>query len=232
MAIQTCPEVTSRGSDEDAAIVRDAVGDFNPQLSIATSRPPAITKSSLHAKDVSSTLDESGARRQRLLELYLSERRYIVKTCEYVVFAASFQSTSAIGNGPSTSRSGWLERTGQAILKAWNIHGHVRDSQENIFVTATKALITRVQALENGSGWFQNEGAQEELEAAFARSQTLEMIHIMQIMLVLLESSTKLSCSDAILAWFRFMATYGFFDVFEPVRLQLVVREEEANSML
>ena len=199
--------------DEDATIAKDESGLLSRLFLTSTSQSSALARSLRHSKDVSEKLEKPDIRRHRLLELYLSERQYILKTSEFAIFTALCEITSPAGQG----KSGWLEGLGHDILTAWNVYGHARGSKENFFVTAVNALTTRIQALENGSGWFKDQGPQEELETVFARAQILEMIHIMRIILVLLESSTKVSRSDAVLAWFRFMASFGFFESFEPV---------------
>ena len=199
--------------DEDAATVKDGSGGFSPQALTGASQSLAFARSSLLDKAPSESLDQPDVRRQRLLELYLSELEYVLKTSEYTIFTALCETTSSAGKG----ESGWLGKLGHGILTQWDISGHAAGSKENVLVTAVKALGSRVQALENGSGWLKDEGPQEQLETAFSRNKVLEMIHIMRIMLVLLESSPKISRSDAILAWFRFMASFGFFESFEPV---------------
>lgn len=198
-------------TDDDSATIKDDSGVFSRQALTGASASPAFDKAP------SERLDQPDVRRQRLLELYFSELQYILKTSEYTTFTALCEATSPAGK----SEIGWLEKLGNGILTEWNVHGHVAGSKENILVTAVQALGTRVQALENGSGWFKDESAQEELETSFARSQILEMIQIMRIMLVLLESSTKMSRSDVALAWFRFMANLSFFESFEPVSQKL-----------
>ena len=199
--------------DEDATTAINESGLFSTQFLASASQSSLLDSSFRHGRDVSEKLEQPYIRRQRLVELYLSELQYILKTSEFAIFTALCEITSPAGHG----KSGWLEGLGHDILSAWNIYGYARGSNENFLVTAVNALTTRVQALENGSGWFKDEGPREALETFFARNQILEMIHIMRIMLVLLESSTKVSRSDAVLAWFRFMASFSFFDSFEPV---------------
>ena len=203
--------------DDAVANVKNAIGGVSSQVSIAASQSACFTRSSLLGKDTTASFDRPDARRQRLLELYLSERRFVVKTCEHIVFVALCESTSQDAKGKSADRSGWIAKLGHDILSTWNIHGNVRDTSKNFFIDAIEAISTRIQVLESGSGWFKDEGSQEELEMNFARNQVLEIIHAMQIMLVLLESSRKISRSDVCLGWFRFMATCGFFESFQPV---------------
>lgn len=206
---------------EDLGDTAKVAGNASSQVAFAASQSSLLARSSFVRRDATSTFDTVDARRERLLEVYLSERRFIIKTCEHIVFAALCDPTSQDVNGKSTDKSGWIAKLGHDILVAWNIHGNVRDTKENFFVGAIEAIDIRLQSLEYGSGWLKDEGSRDELGMAFARNQILEMIHIMQIMLTLLESSTRVSRSDACLKWFRLMATFGFFEHLQPVMSQL-----------
>ena len=160
--------------------------------------------------------DDAGARRIRLLEIYLTERRYIIKSCEHVVFVALCQLASQDGKLSSPLSSDWMGKLGSDIIAAWSLQEGVDGTNKDFFITSVEALQSRVLGLEQGSGWFKDD-FREELEQAWARNQLLEMIDILRIMLLLLESSADLTRSDAILAWFRFMEASGFFEIFEPV---------------
>ena len=155
---------------------------------------------------------DSKARRIMLLEIYLSERRYIIKVSEHVTFAALV----AGGKGKALESSSPLENLGNGILSIWNIQEQSQNSKKNFFVGSVEALRSRVHGLEKGSGWFEDD-FQEDLELAWARNQLLEVLHILQIMLILLESMADLTRSDAFLTWLRFMGSVGFFETFEPV---------------
>lgn len=157
---------------------------------------------------------DSKARRIILLKTYLSERRYIIKVSEHVIFAALV----AGGKGKAPESSSPLENLGNGILSIWNIQEQSQNSKKNFFVGSVEALRSRLHGLEKGSGWFEDD-FQEDLELAWARNQLLEVLHILQIMLILLESMADLMRSDGFLTWFRFMGSVGFFETFEPVSL-------------
>lgn len=173
-------------------------------------------------QDDSNTFDSAEARRDRLLSIYLSERRYILKTCEHLLSVAVFeaaqpgklaeQSPGSKSKGKSPERpkrSDWVEEVGSDICTTWNVDGLMEDSGENFIVTAVNALQFRVDSMERGSGWFEQE-PRDTIEAAWARNQVLELIHIMQAMLTLLNSSTNVTRCDSLAAWFRFVAKYDF----------------------
>ncbi len=187
----------------------------------ASLRGSTQSKPVLAEQDASSTFDSSEARRERLLFIYLSERRYILKTSEYLLsvalFGASLQvesSSESKSKGKSPDRRGgrgWVEEIGNNISTVWNLDGLMQDSGDNFIVAAVNALQSRIECLEGGSGWFPEEDPREDIEAAWGRNQLLEMIHIMQAMLTLLDSSAQLIRGDALLAWFRLVRKYEFF---------------------
>ena len=173
-------------------------------------------------QDALNTFDSTQARRDRLLSIYLSERRYILKTCEHLLSVAVFEAaqpgklaeqghgSKSKGKSPERpERSDWVEEVGSDICTTWNVDGLMEDSGENFIVTAVNALQFRVDSTERGSGWFEQE-PRDTIEAAWARNQVLELIHIMQAMLTLLNSSTNVTRCDSLTAWFRFVAKYDF----------------------
>lgn len=221
-----------RESAHEGANLQSSVGISGLAGSLRSS---VLSQPLASEQDALNDFDSSEARRQRLLLIYLSERRYILKTSEYVVFAAlsslreeSTPSSNAKGKAPnrpwlqtesgSSSRSegkaGWVEGIGIKISKHWNLDGHVNESNKNFIVCAVDALESRIENLQNGSGWFHEEDSSENIETAWVRNQVLEMIHIMEMILTLLDSSTKLTRTDALVAWFRFVGKYRFFHGF------------------
>ena len=160
-------------------------------------------------------------RKARLLNLYLSERRYIIKTCEHLVFAALCRVVPTPENHQPSGQETWIETIGNRILLAWDLGDKSSSRRKDFFVVAVEALQSRLQGLETGSGWLTDGGSQEGLDLTWARYQLLEMIDILQIMLKLLEPKQDLTRSDAFLAWFRLMGSCSFFENFEPVSSNL-----------
>ena len=193
---------------------------LNPSLagnSLRLSQSLKLVGSSAWSNEKPTFSNDTEARRTRLLKLYLSERRYIIKTSEHVVIAALCQGASTGGKEKTLEATPWIEDLGNTILSIWNIQELSKNTKENFFVSAVGALQARIDNLEKGSGWFKGEEFREELELAWAESQLLETTSILRLMLILLESMTDLTRSDAFLAWFRFMGTFAFFETFEPV---------------
>ena len=173
--------------------------------------------------NTSNSAESDETRRLRLLALYLSERRYILKTCQYIIFITSFEEIpgsetqlNVKTDGGNSSRRGWIHTLGNSILEAWDIHGVFRGSDQNFFVHAINAAQSRVEELERGNSRFQDPLFQG-FNDRWANNQVLEIIHTTEMILILLETSDQLIRSDAVLVWFRFVSRYGFFEKFEPV---------------
>lgn len=205
----------------------DDAADYRKTLSFnglaASFNRSTQTRTLSSDQDASSTFDSAEARRDRLLSIYLSERRYILKTSEYLLSVAISEAaqpgklaepssaSKSKGKAPERSeKSDWIEEVGNDICAIWNVDGLVEDRRENFIVTAVNALQFRVDSTESGSGWFEQE-PRDIIEAAWARNQWLEMIHIMEAMLTLLNFSTNVTRCDSLVAWFRFVAKYSFF---------------------
>ena len=187
----------------------------SPQSSI-------LAKSSRSGESAKHSFESLESRQDRILKVYLSERRYLLKTSQYIisrVLCQAIHSRSEQSRGKDAGRGDWVREIGNTLLASYDVDGVSLKLGRNAIVCAVDALQARTTGLEQGSGWFKDQGLREDTEAAWATNQILEMIHIMEIILVLLGSSIKLTRSDAILSWFNFMGKYGFFEVFEPVSL-------------
>lgn len=197
---------------------------FQPSLSIPRS---SILGKQLPFGGDNRSLDSSQARRRKLLYIYFSERLYILKVSEHVVFCTLPETSSSARPQPDErlegkvpDRSGWVEELGNKILDAWNLNAVAKEKSRSFIVTAVDALQSRIENLERGCEWLHDENLKGEFEVAWGRNQVLELIHIMRLILSLLNASTKLSQADIFLAWFRFMGKHAFFESFNPVSLE------------
>ena len=195
-------------------------GTGGSQVQASFSDAPSLLfgKSFGVAASGSAPFDDAGPRRRRLLETYLSERRYILKTSEYVACAASCKAHVQPRNTTAKQVSSWLEELGVAIISTWKDDGSSQSKDKNFVVESVAALRSRIEGLMSGSGWPSDESQQEEIELLWARNQIVEMIHIMQILLIRLDSSlTKLITPELILPWYRLMNECGFFNSLQLV---------------
>ena len=169
--------------------------------------------------------DENKARRQRLLETYLSERRYLLKTSEYVTFAAL---CNRVGEPETATSQGkgkpdWLDEVGDSILSSWSLEEGSKASRRGLIIETVESLRARFEALREGSGWLADQEVQEDIELAWGRNQLVETIHIMQILLNVLEFSPTLLKAPAVLAWFKLMGECGSFEVLQLVSLKTIL---------
>lgn len=174
--------------------------------------------------DDSNIFENVESRHQRLLQIYLSERQYLIRTCEYIIFGALFETFPQSADNDSDQLQDkslkmlrWLAGVGDQILAAWNLNGVTQDSGKHFTVDAVDAVGIRCQALRRGARWPQDEPGSEEIDQDLEKNQFLETLHIMQLLLTLNLSSTKLTRSDTVLAWFRLMDEYGFLNNLELV---------------
>ncbi|KAL8942916.1 MAG: hypothetical protein Q9216_001391 [Gyalolechia sp. 2 TL-2023] len=176
-------------------------------------------------------LQSADARRGRLLEIYLAESRFRLETCKYLVFTALYETGD--GNAAaSSSVPDWVEAVGHEILTSWDLLGVSKLLGNNTLVSAIDAIRACVKSLENGCGWFRDKDAQEPFQAVWCEGQILDILAIMEIMLVSAGALTQLSRSDVVLAWFRLMSDYGFFDTFEPPLRELYdIHEWQLQSL-
>ncbi|KAL8717947.1 MAG: hypothetical protein Q9225_004866 [Loekoesia sp. 1 TL-2023] len=175
---------------------------------------------------------DTDARRTRLLEIYLTESRFRLETCKYLVFTALCRA----GDGTSSaSRHSsllpvWVETVGHDIFTSWDIHGVSKLTGKNILISGIDAIRSRIKSLEDGCGWFRDKDEQKAIQGVWSESQILEMLAIMEIMLVNFGALTQLSRSDVVLAWYKLMSDYGFFEVFEPVSKVVSIAKVTADN--
>ena len=217
-------------SDEETSTMQDVVGGTSLQASLLAPKSSFAAGSGTLQERSINRFNDADPRHLRLLEIYLSERRYILKVSEYLVYhalhadAPEDEARSENGTyGHSAEGSGWVAEVGSSILASWNLRESpkgkevTKGSGKHFLIDAVSALQSRLDSLEKGSGWYRDEGIREEVEEAWSTNQILEMAHIMQIMIDLLGGTSPSIRSDTVLAWFRFVSRYGFMDQFELV---------------
>lgn len=165
--------------------------------------------------------NNSDARRSRLFSIYLAECRFRLETCRFIVFTALCKSGAdrTSFDKPSGAIPAWVESVGHEILTAWDIYGVSKITGRNILLSGIDALQSRLKRLEEGCGWFRDKEQQEHIQVAWCECQILESLAVMETILFIVGSFTQVPRSGVINSWFRLMSDYGFFEVFEPVRL-------------
>ena len=161
--------------------------------------------------------DVAATRHVRLLETYLSERLYLLKTAEHVLSRFVCRLDLRPGQNFTRQRApseDWLSEIGEAIFLLWKIES-AQDGEgkkKDFITTAVDALRLRIQGIARGCPWVESEDVYEEIQVPWAKNQSLEMIHILQIAMDLLEFPKGVLPSGPILAWFRLMSEVCFFE--------------------
>ncbi|KAL9608280.1 MAG: hypothetical protein Q9167_006875 [Letrouitia subvulpina] len=178
---------------------------------------------SLPSKDVLvAPLNILSWRRKRLLKTYLTERRYVLKTCEWLVFNKLYASGDHIPDSytANTNVHTWVKEAGGQILSSWNIGDVSRTNMRNIFVTGVDAIRSRMTDLGGIKKWLDDDELQLKIEAIWLQEQVKEVVDIMQLILTLVQATTELSSSDTVSTWFSLMRDYNFFEDFDPPFLE------------
>ena len=206
-------------SEQDSGLLKFDGKFVNSNFGLETA---SVARFKLSSAEIMETFKSPRERHLRLLYLYLSERKYLLKTVECIIFQTSYKSiTDKNIDQPDTNvleeNRHWVDRLGVSILKAWNLQGTVSKSNRNWFVDVILAMRSRVEALGEASGLLKDEEINEELEIAWRDGQVLELIHIMQTTFTLIQIYPGLTRTDALIHWFRFMSQYRFFEQFDTV---------------
>ncbi|MCJ1389864.1 hypothetical protein MMC18_002721 [Xylographa bjoerkii] len=166
-------------------------------------------------------------RRLRLLEVYISERRYLSICADFIIFRTLYpgpykkKGVDSWGIRLSTDGSSWLENAGVQITNKWKLN-HVASTSGNYWVIdAIAALELRIQNIGKASGWLKDEDIAIEVELGWCQVQLTDIMHILYTILNLTVSDSKLTRSDVFRTWFKFMGDYGFFEQFELPFAQL-----------
>lgn len=226
-------------SDEEAVSLRQAAGDVNAGFSTVVPRAMLSTGKP-------SPFDSRESRRVRTLQLYLQECRYLLKCAGYFLqvafsrddddfIAGVLQSTRKIkikskGKGKGKDNEDLLElRIGTALAGTIEEAGM---SSRKLLLDSIKSLKDNFERLDHGSGWFKDEVSYEALEMDWLSSKLVESLHMMEIIFRLVDRPAYLPSSDVVLAWFRFVSSYGFFDKLDVVSRFSVDDFKSANINL
>ena len=169
------------------------------------------------------TLSSKQLRRQRLIQLLLSERRYVLKCSgyllSYVVYTLE-DSENGQQNRDEALRVPWLREIGLDLLSKWAPEKPANSKQvgrnPNFIGDAISEVRSKLGGLESGSGWSLPEAGQD-FEVIWGCNQAMEMIHILQIIQTLLQSTVQVLQAAVTVPWFRLMGECGFFEGFELV---------------
>ncbi|KAI9838501.1 MAG: hypothetical protein M1838_004557 [Thelocarpon superellum] len=196
-------------ADEELASLEDVAGGASWTSALSFNQSTLSSRPSTDA----TVFTAPSPRRIRILQQYLSERRYILKVSELLLLS----SVARADTRPSAARGdpAWPERIGKTIINA-RVAGKSAEAHQKPFVVeCVDALQERLVGLEQGSGWFKDD-PRPELDAEWGSSLLLELVHLLQIIYLVLDSLDGMTSSTVALVWLRFVSKYAFFDTFQP----------------
>jgi nuclear pore complex protein Nup188 len=194
--------------EEEAACIQEAAGNGPESLAMV---PTAAVSSGNVDK-----FNSQGSRRIRALRLFLSERRYLLKCAASLLQTGLDQHMDAAdGTGQAGNRSRtWVDQMGTKVCESIRESGR---SMQEFLMDSIRSLKMSFAGLENGSGWFAQDGGHEVLEIDWLGNKIIEAVHTMEIVFSILDFQRSIPSSDSVLEWFRFVMTFGFFDEFNSV---------------
>lgn len=212
-------QLLSGFSEEETISLQNAGTGDSFRATLGGAPPPDALQRTAPRGDSTAYLGK-GARQLRLLRLYLSEKRYILK-----VFQLLFSSTLQ-GQLPSYYMEPAVDKgKGKKALRATNIQ-EIAETVLQIHPEENKihpkdcvaAIQSRLAALESGSGWFSSDDDNHVIELNWQENAIAESTDIMQIMFLQLQSNNAIPSAELLLSWLRLMAKYDFLENFSPVR--------------
>lgn len=203
-------------TEEESASLQEAGGNGPEALSL-------IAIGTLSSGNLS-TFDSQDSRRIRALRLYISERQYLLK-CTGILLQAGLNqkwdaeqgsSDNSARDGASNIQERWMDSIGKNVFESIR---QTSESVQGFLIYSIRSIKMSFTGLDKGSGWLMEHDGKEELEIDWLGSKIIEAVHTMEIIFSIVDSQDSIPSSDSVLEWFRFVATYGFFDEFNSVCL-------------
>jgi nuclear pore complex protein Nup188 len=205
---RTTAKLLGRFSEAELASIRESAGDSkfsSPVTASLLSRGADITE-----LQVDFVTDDN--RRQRILLLYLSERRYFLECLKRLIQAYFIKNHLDLENERRQVlpvADDWLQRVGRGFVTA-DI-SKIEDFRLQCLLSIRK----NVESIGNGSGWYN--GERQELEVDSVRTHLTEATHTMEILFYMIYFDDEFPTSGMILRWFELLRDCGFFDQFVMV---------------
>jgi nuclear pore complex protein Nup188 len=212
---RSAAQLQSDFSDEERIFLQEAAGNGSVELS---STLPRTKLAGPDSDERAVDFDSKDIRRVRALRLYLSERRYLLKCAGLFLQAALDQQNNPVEETErdqgGESNVSWIRHVGADFLVSLE---KASRSMHDCLIDSIRSLRDKFKGLDKGSGWLKQEGSREDLEIDWLCNIVVEAVNTMEIIFRILDKQNCIPSSEAVLDWFRFVSTYGFFDQFEHV---------------
>jgi nuclear pore complex protein Nup188 len=213
---RSAAQLQSDFSDEERIFLQEATGNDSVEFS---STLPRTKLAGADSDERVVDIDSKDIRRVRALRLYLSERRYLLKCAGLFLQAALDQQSDSVEETEQDqggeSNASWIGHVGADVLASLE---RASRSMHDYLIDSIRSLRDKFKGLDKGSGWLKQEGSREDLEIDWLCNLLVEAVNTMEITVRILDKQNRIPSSEAVLDWFRFASTYGFFDQFEHVR--------------
>ncbi|KAE8380531.1 nucleoporin subcomplex protein binding to Pom34-domain-containing protein [Aspergillus bertholletiae] len=196
-------------SEEESTSLQSAAGVENFRMSLAGPSFAEIFSQKVGREDNASGFVSEESRRLRLRELYLSERTHIIKTARRL-FALSLRGNvnEPALQKPEPKRSDLLCQLGATLFKD-KLSG---DKYYTFIQACIKAIQALLSALESDGGWLGVTESSEAVDDMWRTALVEEILHIVQILFLQLQSSAELPSADIFVSWLRLMGDYNFLE--------------------
>lgn len=187
-------------STEELAGLQDATGNGPSSL------PLALLSQDQDAEVLQKAFDTQDSRRLRLLYTYLSEQHFFIK------FWTSFYQNGlyhlALTSQPNAKgENSYFSRHANLAEELSKKLEHPQQS----LLECIQAIGEHVQKVQDGSGWYKEDGSREELEVEWTNTHIAIMTQIMEVMFEIIDISTTVASSTVIIAWFDLLRRWEFF---------------------
>ncbi|RDL41232.1 Uncharacterized protein BP5553_01211 [Venustampulla echinocandica] len=223
---RTSAKLSGPFSEDELSSIRESAGDSKFSSPIALS----LLSRGADATDIVAEFETEDNRRSRILLIYLSERRYLLKCIERLLYAFFILElpASEYGKGKQVGTADtWLGDIGRALVKSIG-------PLETFALRCFEAIGNNVQNIGKGSGWYEEDGGRPDLEFEWVCTQIMEATHTMELIFQIVFFNTSLPSSQLVLGWFRLVQSCGFFDQFnmEEPTVQILILPLQTISML
>ncbi|KAK2606003.1 hypothetical protein QQS21_003629 [Conoideocrella luteorostrata] len=195
-------------SSQDAKNLQEAAGIQKGQrTSFMTDLGPGAA---LDADEIISEFEKPDSRRQRLFDIFLSERQYLMMTMGYL------QSIRLYGRLPIFARDG----DKLAPFYRLKISPNLKDESVSFLSGYLKIVTTCMASLEAGLISITDDGLllRDEIELNWLRTLLTEVIHSLSVVFQVVDSlGNDFPPSSVINQWFSLMDMYNFFDTIQPI---------------
>ncbi|EEQ28840.1 conserved hypothetical protein [Microsporum canis CBS 113480] len=227
-------ELLSHFSEEELTSLHDSVGIGRSPHGSYGNEAASILKYAGSQTGTSDTLISKEARQRILFDIWLSERRHILKLAHFLI-ATSIKDTrqdqlpslpkpSAGSDDDSLVEAGQL---GSAILKGEC--GMLKVNKTEISIPGCiEAFRLRVKGLEAGSWWSKSVGSDMLMESSWQSSSLEELVQILNLLFLQIRSSDTIPSSEVLLSWLRLMGEYEFLETICPLTSDKTTEEQAA----